>query len=111
MLDYNDLDPGIRNVVRWLNEQGFKTFDSGDGVTKDYGTPFPHASMEVEPSKLVEACDRLVAALEEAGVEVDPYDSEEDSVAVRGMHYPGIPRTLVLLSGLDDEGLAKAVSA
>lgn len=27
-------DPGIRRVVAWLRERGFKTTDSGDGVTK-----------------------------------------------------------------------------
>jgi hypothetical protein len=30
-IDYDDLDPGIRRVVRLLNQHGFVTSDSGDG--------------------------------------------------------------------------------
>lgn len=30
-IDYDDLDPGIRRVVRLLNQHGFRTSDSGDG--------------------------------------------------------------------------------
>lgn len=32
--DYSQLDPGIRRLVRWLHDNGYKTTDSGDGVTK-----------------------------------------------------------------------------
>ncbi len=32
--DYDKLDPGIREFVRWLNVTGYKTSDSGDGVSK-----------------------------------------------------------------------------
>jgi hypothetical protein len=33
-MNYEDLDPGIREVVRMLRDAGFNTTDSGDGVTK-----------------------------------------------------------------------------
>ena len=33
-IDYGELDPGIRETVRRLNEEGFETCDSGDGVSK-----------------------------------------------------------------------------
>ena len=33
-LNYDELDPGVRDVVRLLREDGFSTCDSGDGVTK-----------------------------------------------------------------------------
>jgi len=32
--DYASLDPGIRDVVRWLHARGIRTSDSGDGKTK-----------------------------------------------------------------------------
>lgn len=32
--NYNELDQGIRVIVRSLREAGFKTTDSGDGVSK-----------------------------------------------------------------------------
>ena len=28
-----DINPGIRRTVEWLNAHGFRTTDSGDGVT------------------------------------------------------------------------------
>lgn len=49
-IDYDDLDPGIRDTVRLLRAHGFETTDSGDGVSKlqpdskYYGcTPEPQA--------------------------------------------------------------------
>ena len=40
---YDDLDSGIREVVRWLNTHGFDTVDSGDGKAKftEDGQPLP----------------------------------------------------------------------
>ena len=32
--DYESLDPGVREFVRWLHRYGYKTTDSGDGVSK-----------------------------------------------------------------------------
>lgn len=32
--DYEQLDPGIRRLCRWLHDNGYVTCDSGDGVTK-----------------------------------------------------------------------------
>lgn len=33
-MNYETLDPGIREVVRWLHSLGYKTTDSGDGYSK-----------------------------------------------------------------------------
>ena len=44
--DYDQLDPGIREAVRFLRGRGLHTTDSGDGRTKDPEScgfiPFPH---------------------------------------------------------------------
>lgn len=32
--DYEMLDPGVRDMVRWLRKKGYETIDSGDGVSK-----------------------------------------------------------------------------
>jgi hypothetical protein len=39
MLDYDTLDPGIREIVRKLNALGWNTTDSGDGCSKDLTDP------------------------------------------------------------------------
>lgn len=49
MIDYDKLDPGIRDVVRAVNDSGWITIDSGDGVSKppvgrDFD--FPHVVAE-----------------------------------------------------------------
>lgn len=33
-LNYDELDPGIVEVVRYLRQRGYDTTDSGDGLTK-----------------------------------------------------------------------------
>ena len=42
-IDYMDLDPGVRRLVRIIRNAGFNTTDSGDGVSKgEDGEPYPH---------------------------------------------------------------------
>jgi hypothetical protein len=48
LINYEELDPGIRDVVKVLRENGFYTTDSGDGVSKterDGVIDFPHVVM------------------------------------------------------------------
>jgi hypothetical protein len=35
IIDYEALDPGIRQAVKVLNDYGFETCDSGDGYSKE----------------------------------------------------------------------------
>jgi hypothetical protein len=57
--NYDELDPGIREVVRFLNDRGFHTTDSGDGRSKpqewfDAGDaiPYPHVVVASSPMGL-----------------------------------------------------------
>lgn len=45
-IDYNEIDPGIRHVVKALNDAGYETTDSGDGtkVGMDCAMDFPHVA-------------------------------------------------------------------
>lgn len=56
-LDYEKLDPGIRDDVKKLIDAGFITTDSGDGISKsadEYpeALPFPHIAMESPSTNL-----------------------------------------------------------
>lgn len=74
-MNYDDLDPGIREVVRLVNEAGFVTTDSGDGVSKpaewyqpdERGVteafPFQHVVAESCRETLIDDADRLAAVL------------------------------------------------
>lgn len=59
--NYDELDPGIREIVRRLNDGGFLTTDSGDGVSKprewfDAGDaiPYPHVVIASSPMGLAQ---------------------------------------------------------
>lgn len=74
-IDYEQLDPGIRDLVRRLREAGFDTTDSGDGVSKppEWYQPdergiteafdFPHVVCKTEPHLLFAESRRLLALL------------------------------------------------
>jgi len=65
----------VEKVVRLLNENGFKTTDSGDGHTNvnagmEMALPFPHVMIVVtDPSTLSVEADRLVQLLKDQGVD------------------------------------------
>lgn len=69
-----ELDPGIRETVKFLRQNGFCTTDSGDGYSKvqrakeeDPGRyassvdalPYPHVFMSVPPDSMVSEAARL----------------------------------------------------
>lgn len=69
-MNYDELDPGIRDIVRLLNESGHVTTDSGDGVSKPadwYASgeaiPFPHVVIEAEREELCEHADAVARLL------------------------------------------------
>lgn len=74
-VDYGALDPGVRRLVRVLNEDGFVTTDSGDGATKgEDGEPYPHVHMVLpDYADMVQASHRLLNLVREA-VTVEPAD-------------------------------------
>ena len=80
------LNPGIVNLVTILNEHGFKTCDSGDGVTHDHecDRDYPYVVVMSDKTKLIEDTDRLMAVLYIMGVEVVPFTLEMDKPG-----YPG----------------------
>lgn len=72
-LDYDALDPGIRDVVRLLREHGFDTRDSGDGISKPLDSEgvlrFPHVVCVVEPHEMYSEARRLNALAKTIGPE------------------------------------------
>lgn len=65
-----EVDPGIRDLVRRLNEIGFETTDSGDGVSKpaDWyisgeAMPYPNVACVTTPFWMVQEANLLAATL------------------------------------------------
>lgn len=118
---YEELDPGVRETVRWLFEQGFDPTDSGDGVSKGGGCsrPVPHVFMVVrQPGMLEQEVERLHRLLVAQGVQLydGPMTPEEaDELGVRwegvpegsvrgslqGNYAPGGP-AIIVLDGVND---------
>lgn len=114
---YDELDPGIRETVRWLNDHGFETTDSGDGLSKfdaegepmkgweDCVMPFPHVVISVDAIFLVRECDRLVRHLEAIGLSIGQ-QGLDDGIFIQGTYDPALPdKGYILLGNLNDERL------
>ncbi len=111
MINYDELDPGIRETVRWLNDHMYRTTDSGDGVTKllqalEYGNecealPYPHVFMVCSPEMLVQSARRLLSDLRSIGVTVGPVD--RDGVFIQATYDPANETGIIELVNLNDE--------
>jgi hypothetical protein len=106
-IDYSELDPGIRDVVRLLRSWGFNTTDSGDGVSKpeDYEgvlrVPHVHCTLTGKQG-LKEQARRMHRNLRHlAGV-------SEDDFSVEACFLPASETAVISLFHLNDEALARA---
>jgi hypothetical protein len=73
-IGYETIDPGVRRLVRWLNDRGFATCDSGDGSKApdmECALDVPNVSIVVaDKYDLISTADRLRQDLEDIGVMV-----------------------------------------
>jgi hypothetical protein len=100
----DDLDPGIRRVVAWLTEHGFRTTDSGDGRTKftngagpPDALPFPHVFMRTSPQMMVRDADRLRSLVEKEGL--------REGVLIEATYSPYDGCGILALIGVADAAL------
>lgn len=74
------LSPGVRDLVVWLNEQGFWTSDSGDGSNHAAGMegafPYPSVVMFVRLEDLIPEARRLYECLKSRGVQFEGFEQE-----------------------------------
>jgi hypothetical protein len=111
-LNIDELDPGIRRVVRWLREHGFETTDSGDGVSKwsliqdGEALDFPHVFMVVRPEEMVAEARRLRGELASIGITCAPEGMGGPSIVVSFDPAAEVDDIAILaLTGLPDAGL------
>jgi hypothetical protein len=105
----NDLDPGIRHTVAFLNANGFTTSDSGDGVSKpaagdDEALNMAHVYISVDhPSNMITEARRLRDLLASVGVNIGPQGP--DGAAIQATYDPGDDSAIIALYGVDDAAL------
>lgn len=92
-----NLNPGIRKTVQWLNENGFKTTDSGDGETHDFecDLDFPYVHIETSPEEMVDDALRLAGLLESKGVKFRTLHPENPGPT---MQVTWVPREQAIIS-------------
>lgn len=105
----DELCPGIKKTVEWLQNLGYETVDSGDGVSNEgmgCELPFPHVFMQIEGLGLVAAAKTLMGQLANAGVRVGemlPDGTPQPKIEVS---YDPLDDTAILaLLYVDDEML------
>ncbi len=130
-IDYNEIDPGVRETVKFLRANGFDTTDSGDGDHKyhhgeDCACTIPFANVAAvvdDPSELASEADRLVSLLRQLNIIVQPSgwrgaDPElfgeppdwdvNDAVEVDASYDPIQKVAVLLVLYLNDNKLASA---
>ncbi len=112
-LDYSTLTPGIRRTVALLRSLGFRTTDSGDGVTNvqagmEGAMTRPNVYIRVRPERLIAECLRLRYALRSRRVPVD-VQGPDDAPCIQGMYDPCDDSAGILLMGVDDAMLDRAL--
>ena len=84
-INYNNLDPGIREFVRELNDAGFVTTDSGDGVSKpEFARVLHerHVFIVVELDAMIEATELLAEKYPDAWVECSWSPGQEPNIMI-----------------------------
>lgn len=94
-IDYSEMDPGIREVVRRLREAGFNTCDSGDGRSKpdnERALDEPHVFALCKPEDIILESRRLHIVVSSWGVSKDvewvveanyvPYEETREAQAI-----------------------------
>ncbi len=109
-MNASELDPGIRRTVVCLLANGFRTTDSGDGVTKIAADPSralsaggevldePHVFMLVDSAMMVGEAHRLVHLLSRHG-------RLTDDVTIEVSYSPRDCVAILALRGFDDSAL------
>lgn len=108
-VNYDELDPGVRNLVRWLRSRGFFTVDSGDGSKvgeQDGARPEAHVVMLVPPEAISHYADHLRRLLfQEHEVLVTPLAPEPGGIHVAATYDPCDKQAILDLSGVSDSML------
>lgn len=112
-LRVEDLDPGIRRTVLWLQKNEFRTTDSGDGVTKfqcaepmEGALEYPHVVCAVASDLLASEADRLAELVHDLGVDVVPNGLREPGQAgISASYDPGDGVAIIVLAGVGDAEL------
>lgn len=110
-IDYAALNQGIRETVRFLRRNGFRTTDSGDGKTNveagmEGAIDEPHVVSRSTVADVVEEARRLWAILTDLGLESAAFGEHGGGKFAIEAHYDvGAIVSTITLWGVDDDVL------
>lgn len=107
----NELNPGIKKLVKILNENGFKTTDSGDGKTHDFGCDRSNAYVCIEVQGLRRSEDEAVRLMDfmRFKCDIDIYPIGIDGApCIQATYDPANGTAFIELMHVDDSMLEKA---
>lgn len=97
-IDYDALDPGIRETVRMLRSWGFNTTDSGDGITKgEDGLSHPHVFIVCDPPEMLAQADSLSYRLTSLGIAVGQVGED---ISIQATYDPITGTAIIMLCGV-----------
>lgn len=113
-INYEELNPGIRQTVRWLRQLGFDTTDSGDGKTHEHecDRDCAYVTIRVDPENMAAECKRLSRELQRLGCDLtyhynrigEAYEAGEDYEELK------VPFLQANYSPVDDEAILDLVN-
>lgn len=98
-LDINELDPGIRDTVAFLRDNGFETCDSGDGSKADdmaCALPVANVAIIVPADKLVSEADRLAQLILATGHPLAAIGDDDPATAEIQASYDPMNRGAII---------------
>ena len=115
--DTEELSPGVRNLVIWLNENGHETTDSGDGSNYKEGMegamPIPMVIIHTTKEDMIDSVGVLRKDLEELGVKFGKESDLplEEAPNIEVSYSPIDGETFILLTNVTSEvaGLEESI--
>jgi hypothetical protein len=114
-MNYDEIDPGVRKLVQWLNENGFKTSDSGDGKSKlaednEGILDFPHVNIICTPGVMVHLANLLCQKINKLGIKLGEQGTLKEPF-IQASYDPCLPDIgSIMLCNVDDAMLEEAQS-
>lgn len=104
------INPGIWKTVAWLNENGFETTDSGDGVTHSYtcDRTVGYVVIKTTPSTLVSETSRLVDLLKDKKLKLAPVGFF-GGVNIQASYDPADESAIIDVSSISDDIINLAI--
>ncbi len=108
----NTVNPEVRTLVEWLNLNGFRTTDSGDGRNYSAGmegaVPFPMVAIGVESEALTAEADRLAELMSNVFGLI--FSERPGAPNIEASYNPGDGCAVVVLTNVTDSQLQSVIS-